>query len=73
MSRVKGKNRKGCTQRERGKEIKERERIDSTDANSPTKTECIKPKAQPARATICINVLAAASHCHRETRAPTSD
>lgn len=38
-----------------------RKGVDSTDANSPTKTECIKPKAQPARGTICISVLAAAS------------
>lgn len=55
---------------ERGKKIekeraegrkREGRRVDSTDANSPTKTECIKPKAQPARGAICINVLAAAS------------
>lgn len=38
-----------------------RKGADSTDANSPTKTECIKPKAQPARGAICISVLAAAS------------
>lgn len=44
-----------------GKREGGRKGVDSTDANSPTKTECIKPKAQPARGTICISVLAAAS------------
>jgi len=54
--RLKGKKRRrrdGLEERRKG--------ADSTDANSPTKTECIKPKAQPARGTICISVLAAAS------------
>lgn len=55
-ARLKGKKRRrrdGLEERRKG--------ADSTDANSPTKTECIKPKAQPARGTICISVLAAAS------------
>lgn len=55
--RLRGKKRR----RRRVGEKRREKGVDSTDANSPTKMECIKPKAQPARGTICISVLAAAS------------